>query len=160
MGTHRLWENSDCEQTAAEQTALSLLSSRRQRVSTRAQLHPDSCYPCLDALPSHAAIKGAIIKRINVIYLCFMLEQNCFIFCFPSNNGPYQERVKNKHTYTPSLEPCQLKGWASASSSTGDQLDEAGQLRVPCHGLKFTIQIDYFLTDVKFPHEAEHHAIV
>ena len=80
MGTHRLWENSDCEQTAAEQTALSLVSSMRQRVSTRAQLHPDNSCPCLDALPSHTAIKGATIKRINIIYLRFMLEQNYLLF--------------------------------------------------------------------------------
>ena len=120
MGIHRLWENSDCEQTAAEQTALSLVSSMRQRVSTRAQLHPDNGCPCLDALPSHTAIKGAIAFTCvlhwsrTIYYLVYV------IFCFPSNNGPCQERVKNNHTYTTSLEPCQLKGWASASSSTGD----------------------------------------
>ena len=102
MGTHRLWENSDCEQTAAEQTALSLLSSRRQRVSTRAQLHPDSCYPCLDALPSHAAIKGAIIKRINVIYLCFMLEQNYLFFVSLQTMGPIKNGLK---TSTPTHPP-------------------------------------------------------
>lgn len=54
---------------------------------------PPKDYTHLDALPIHIGAKGAIIERINMIYLCFTLEQIYLLFAyigfFPSNNGPY-----------------------------------------------------------------------